>query len=192
MMAMHEQAQVPISKRWAVLAARSRVSVSILLAIAAGWLAQPTAASIAFGLPLVLAGLAVRAWAAGHLRKNQQLATSGPYAHVRNPLYIGSLLAGVGFGICSAHAVLLVAILVVFIAWFLPVVGEEEGHIRNILPGYREYEARVPRFLPALKSRYESSQRFEWGLYLANREYSALLGFAAFTAVLWIKLQALG
>ena len=169
-MAMHEQTQAPISKRWAVLAARSRVSVSILLAIAAGWLA----------------------WAAGHLRKNQQLATSGPYAHVRNPLYIGSLLAGVGFGICSAHAVLLVAILVVFIAWFLPVVGEEEGHIRNILTGYREYESRVPRFLPALRPRYESLQRFEWGLYLANREYSALLGFAAFTAVLWIKLQALG
>ncbi len=191
-MAMHEQTQAPISKRWAVVAARSRVSVSIVLALAAGWLAQPEASSIAFGLPLVLAGLSLRAWAAGHLRKNQQLATSGPYAHVRNPLYIGSLLAGVGFGVCSAHAALLVAILVVFVVWFLPVVGEEEGHIRKILTGYREYESRVPRFLPALRPRYESLQRFEWSLYLANREYSALLGFAAFAAVLWIKLRALG
>lgn len=192
MMAKHEQPQVPISKRWAILAARSRVSVSILLAIAAGWLAEPAVATIVFGLPLVLAGLALRAWAAGHLRKNQQLATSGPYAHVRNPLYIGSLLAGVGFGICSAHPVLLAAILMVFIVWFLPVVGEEEGHIRNILPGYREYESRVPRFLPAFRSRYESTQRFEWSLYLANREYSALLGFAGFTAVLWAKLHVIG
>lgn len=189
---MHERTQVPISKRWAPVAARSRVSVSILLALAAAWLAQPTAANLALGLPLVLIGLAVRAWAAGHLRKNQQLATSGPYAYVRNPLYIGSLLAGVGFGICSAHAILLCAILVVFTVWFLPVVGEEEGHIRNILPGYREYEARVPRFLPALRPRYESSQCFEWSLYLANREYSALLGFVGFGAVLWYKLQALG
>ncbi|MYC65358.1 MAG: isoprenylcysteine carboxylmethyltransferase family protein [Acidobacteriia bacterium] len=192
MTAMHERTQVPISKRWAPVAARSRVSVSILLALAAAWLAQPTAANLALGLPLVLIGLAVRAWAAGHLRKNQQLATSGPYAYVRNPLYIGSLLAGVGFGICSAHAILLCAILVVFTVWFLPVVGEEEGHIRNILPGYREYEARVPRFLPALRPRYESSQCFEWSLYLANREYSALLGFVGFGAVLWYKLQALG
>ena len=104
----------------------------------------------------------------------------------------GSLLAGVGFGICSAHAVLLVAILVVFTMWFLPVVGEEEGHIRNILPGYREYEARVPRFLPALRPRYESSQSFEWSLYFVNREYSALLGFIGFGAVLWFKLQLLG
>ena len=192
MMAMPERTQVPISKRWAPVAARSRVSVSILLAIAAAWLAQPTAPNLALGLPLVLIGLAVRAWAAGHLRKNQQLATSGPYAYVRNPLYIGSLLAGVGFGICSAHAILLCAILVVFTLWFLPVVGEEEGHIRNILPGYRDYEARVPRFLPALRPRYQSAQRFEWSLYLANREYSALLGFIGFGAVLWFKLQALG
>jgi len=87
---------------------------------------------------------------------------------------------------------LLVAILVVFTAWFLPVVGEEEGHIRKILPGYREYESRVPRFVPACKPLYESSQRFEWGLYLVNREYSALLGFAGFGAVLWLKLQVLG
>ncbi len=192
MMAMHERKKLPISKRWALVAARSRVAVSILLAIAAAWLAQPTVANLALGLPLVLAGLALRAWAAGHLRKNQQLATSGPYAYVRNPLYIGSLLVGVGFGICSAHAVLLVAILVVFTMWFLPVVGEEEGHIRNILPGYREYEARVPRFLPALRPRYESSQSFEWSLYLVNREYSALLGFIGFGAVLWFKLQLLG
>ena len=186
---MHEQARIPVSKRWALLAARSRVSVSILLAIAAGWLAQPTVVNLALGLPIVLTGLALRAWAAGHLRKNQQLATSGPYAYVRNPLYIGSLLAGVGFGICSANAILFLAILVVFTAWFLPVVGEEEGHIRNILAGYREYETRVPRFLPALRPRYESPQRFDWGLYRANREYSALLGFAAFAAVLWVKLQ---
>ena len=189
---MHEQARIPVSKRWALLAARSRVSVSILLAIAAGWLAQPTVVNLALGLPIVLTGLALRAWAAGHLRKNQQLATSGPYAYVRNPLYIGSLLAGIGFGICSANAILFLAILVVFTAWFLPVVGEEEGHIRNILSGYREYETRVPRFLPALRPRYESPQRFDWGLYRANREYSALLGFVGFTAVLWIKLQVLG
>ncbi|MXY69889.1 MAG: isoprenylcysteine carboxylmethyltransferase family protein [Acidobacteriia bacterium] len=192
MMAMPGRTQVPIWKRWPALAARSRVTVSILLAVAAGWLAQPTVASVVLGLPLVLAGLALRAWAAGHLRKNQQLAISGPYAHVRNPLYIGSLSAGVGFGICSAHPILLVAILVVFTAWFLPVVGEEEGHIRKILPGYREYESRVPRFVPACKPLYESSQRFEWGLYLVNREYSALLGFVGFGAVLWLKLQVLG
>ena len=189
MMAMPGRTQVPIWKRWPALAARSRVTVSIFLAIAAGWLAQPTAGSIALGLPLVLAGLALRAWAAGHLRKNLQLATSGPYAYVRNPLYLGSLSAGVGFGICSADPILLAAILVVFVAWFLPVVGEEEGHIRKILPGYREYESRVPRFVPACRPLYESSQRFEWGLYRRNREYSALLGFVGFGAVLWFKLH---
>ena len=187
---MCQRSQLPVSKRWAPLAARSRVSVSILLAIAAAWLARPSVPALALGLPVVLAGLSLRAWAAGHLRKNQQLATSGPYAYVRNPLYIGSLLAALGLGICSADATLLLAILAVFAIWFLPVVGEEEGHIRNILPGYSEYEARVPRFLPAFRPRCESAQRFEWGLYLANREYMALLGFAGFMSMLWLKLQA--
>ena len=174
--------------RWAKAAAKSRVAVSMALAVAACWLARPTAVSVLLGLPVALSGIALRAWAAGHLRKNQQLAVSGPYAHVRNPLYIGSLLAGVGFGVSANHPGLLLAILILFVYWFLPVVSEEEDHMRKILPGFEDYESRVPRFLPVLSARYRSGVRFDPGLYLVNREYSALLGFAAFALVLTYKL----
>ena len=176
-------------KRWAAFAARTRVHGSILLAGAACFLAKPSVESVTIGIPVALAGLALRAWASGHLRKNQRLTISGPYSYVRNPLYIGSLLAALGLGISANHGLLLAAILAVFVFWFLPVVGEEEDHIRKILPGYREYESRVRRFVPSLTPRYRSRTRFDLQLYLRNREYSALVGFAAFVLLLWLKLQ---
>lgn len=182
---------VPLAKRWAPLAARSRIAVCILLAAASCWLARPTQVSVLTGAPVAMLGLAVRAWAAGHLRKNQQLAVSGPYAHVRNPLYIGSLLAGVGLGLAGNDITVLVAIVAVFLVWFLPVVSEEEDHIRKILPGYAVYEDRVRRFVPSLAPQYDSGTRFDLRLYLKNREYSALVGFLAFMLILWIKLQLL-
>ena len=178
-------------KRWAARAARSRIPVSILLAAAACWVARPTHGSVHAGVPIALIGLAIRAWAAGHLRKNEQLAVSGPYAHVRNPLYIGSLLAGAGFGIAANHLILLLAIIAVFLIWFLPVVRAEEDHIREILPGYREYEDRVRRFVPSLKPRYGHQEGFDFRLYMRNREYSAVVGFLAFMLILWVKLQLL-
>ena len=176
-------------KRWAKLAAKTRVPVSVLLAAGACVLAHPTPDSLMAGVPIAIGGLAIRAWAAGHLRKNQELAVSGPYAHVRNPLYLGSLITALGLAITAAHLILLVAIVAVFVLWFLPVVGEEEDHIRKILPCFREYEARVPRFVPSLAPRYASREEFEWKLYFVNREYSAALGFGAFLFVLWVKLM---
>lgn len=177
-----------LRKRWAATAARSRVAVCMLLALACCWYARPTQGSMVLGLPVAVVGLAIRAWAAGHLRKNQALAVSGPYAFVRNPLYVGSLLGGVGLGLASNHPLLVAAILAVFLLWFLPVVGEEEDHLRKILPGYAEYESRVPRLLPSLTPRSRSSEQFDPGLYVRNREYSAIGGFLLFVLVLWIKL----
>ena len=74
-----------VRQRWAASAAKTRVAVSIALAIAACWLSRPTLETLFVGWPVAFAGIALRAWAAGHLRKNQQLAVSGPYAYVRNP-----------------------------------------------------------------------------------------------------------
>lgn len=160
----------------------------IVLAVTACALSRPTPESLLTGILIGMAGLAIRAWAAGHLRKNEELAVSGPYAHVRNPLYVGSLLAGAGLGVATAQLVLLAVIATVYLAWFLPVVREEEDHMRKILPGFVEYERRVPRFLPAVDARYDSRASFDWRLFLRNREYTALLGFATLVAILGLKL----
>ncbi len=96
-----------------------------------------------------------------------------------------------GLAIGTEHIAVLGLVLLVFLLWFLPVISEEESHLRTILPKFREYESRVPRFLPALKPRYRSSTRFDPGLYLKNREYMAALACGAFVLVLWVKLRLL-
>ncbi len=180
-----------LNKRWAAFAARTRVAASSLLALATCVLADPTRESVMAGIPVALVGVAIRTWAAGHVRKNQQLAISGPYAYVRNPLYIGSLIAGIGLGISSGRVSILIAIITLFAIWFRPVIAEEEEHLREIIPGFREYEQKVPRFLPSLSSRLEARMRFDWSTYLQNREYEAVLAFGAFLLVLWFKLEFL-
>ena len=83
------------------------------------------------GIPVALVGVAIRTWAAGHVRKNQQLAISGPYAYVRNPLYIGSLIAGIGLGISSGRVSILIAIITLFAIWFRPKNRDRQIRIRS-------------------------------------------------------------
>ncbi len=178
-------------KKYAEMAARTRVPAGFVVVAAFLWLATPTAASLAAGGAVGALGVAIRAWAAGHLAKNQQLATSGPYAHVRNPLYVGTLLTGVGFAMAGAQVAIGLALIVFFVLFYLPVVGEEERHLATILPGYDEYRRRVPRLWPALAPRYRDGRPFQLALYRRNREYQALLGYLATMALLLLK-HALG
>ncbi|MEP6960842.1 MAG: isoprenylcysteine carboxylmethyltransferase family protein, partial [Acidobacteriota bacterium] len=83
-------------KPYADRVARLRVPGGFVLIAAFLWFSDPTWESLARGLALALAGLLLRAWAAGHLEKNQALAESGPFAYVRNPLYIGTLITAAG------------------------------------------------------------------------------------------------
>lgn len=178
---------MPFPKKYAELAARTRVSAGFVVVIAFLWLARPTPASLAVGGLVGAAGVAIRAWAAGHLAKNQQLACSGPYAHVRNPLYVGTLLTGVGFAVAGAQLAIGIALVAFFLLFYLPVMGEEESHLAKILPGYAEYRSRVPRLWPTLRPRYSDGPGFRRELYIRNREYQALAGYLATMGLLWSK-----
>ena len=83
-------------KRYADAVARLRVAGGFVLVALFVWLSHPSVPSLAIGLPIGTLGLSLRAWAAGCLAKNQQLATGGPYAYTRNPLYLGTLVAAAG------------------------------------------------------------------------------------------------
>src|SRR5258705_13759457 len=82
---------------------RWRVPLGFACAAVFFLLAKPSPATLLVGASVSLLGLSIRAWAAGHIRKNQELATSGPYAYTRNPLYLGSFLLGLGFTIASGR-----------------------------------------------------------------------------------------
>ncbi len=174
-------------KRYAQAAARLRVPSGFLVATVFVVFSHPTPAGLEVGLPLAFAGLLLRAWAAGHLAKNEALATTGPFAYMRNPLYLGTLTVAAGFGVAGRNAWLAVLFAVYFALVYWPAIGEEESHLRDLFPDYAAYATHVPRLLPRLSPAYPTG-RFRREFYLRNREYQALAGYGAGTALLLGKM----
>jgi protein-S-isoprenylcysteine O-methyltransferase Ste14 len=178
---------VSFPKPYADQVAKLRVPVGFSMAAAFLWLSAPTWTSLAIGLPVSAAGLAVRAWAAGHLEKNLALTESGPYSHVRNPLYLGTLGVAAGLAIAARRWELGVLFAAVFLLIYLPVVELEEQHLRKLFPAYENYAERVPKLMPSLAAKTIEAKPFTWARYRHNREYEALAGFLAGAAVLCWK-----
>lgn len=174
-------------KAYADRVAKLRVPAGFVLVAAFAWFSRPTGYSLKLGLPVALIGLALRAWAAGNLAKDSQLATAGPYSLVRNPLYLGTLTAAAGFAVASASWALGLVFAAVFLLIYLPVIDLEEQHLRDIFPGFPTYAAAVPRLFPSFKVRSPSTRQFRFALYKKNREYEAGLGFLAGAALLIVK-----
>lgn len=181
---------VSFPKRYSDAVAKLRVPCGFLLAAAFLWFSNPVPLSLLMGLPVCLFGLALRAWAAGHLEKNRSLTISGPYARVRNPLYIGTLTVAAGLAIASRRWELGLLFATVFALVYLPVVELEEQHLASLFPEFNEYASRVPRLLPDLSRPPGSGKHFQWSLYRRNREYEALAGFLAGAGALLWKVMA--
>jgi len=178
------------AKPYADFVARLRVPGGFLLAAAFAWFSEPSARSLAFGLPVSVLGLALRAWAAGHLAKNQTLATSGPYAYTRNPLYLGTLLVAAGLVIASRRALLAVLFGAMFLLVYLPAIQLEQQHLSSLFTDYAPYAKSVPALLPRVTPA-GGQHRFQWNLYIKNREYQAAAGWLAGVAILawkaWLR-----
>jgi protein-S-isoprenylcysteine O-methyltransferase Ste14 len=178
---------------WGKIARRIRVPFGFLFAVLYFWLARPTWRFLAVGAVLVVPGLLIRALASGHVRKNEALATSGPYAYTRNPLYLGSLLMGMGFAVASRSLWVGVVLLVMFFAIYLPVIRDEEAFLRQKFPEFEEYAHRVPRMFPRITPfrSDEGAGGFAPDLYLKHREYNALIGCTLLAGALVLKMTVL-
>ena len=170
-------------KPYADAVAKLRVPSGFVLVAAFAWLAAPDLQSLKIGVPVSIAGLLLRGWAAGHLAKNRELATGGPYAYVRNPLYVGTLLVAAGLVIATRRVELAILFGGVFAFVYLPVIQNEEQHLRSLFPSYSDYARQVPALVP-YKAPRPSSTRFRPELYMRNQEYQALLGYLAGLAYL--------
>jgi protein-S-isoprenylcysteine O-methyltransferase Ste14 len=178
--------------KWSRVARRIRVPVGFALALFCLWLARPTWRFLAIGAVLILPGLLLRALASGYVRKNEALATSGPYAYTRNPLYLGSLVMGVGFAVAGRSWWVGTVIVVMFFAIYLPVIQDEEAFLRQKFPEFDEYSRSVPRILPRIAPYSRAEQAaggFSFDLYLRHREYNALLGTLLMEAALVVKMM---
>lgn len=173
-------------KSYADTVQRLRVPSGLVLAAAFVWLAEPVLPTLLMGLPFAAAGLLLRAWAAGHLRKNQQLTVSGPYAFVRNPLYLGTLATALGCTVAAAKPLLALLAGALFFFVYQPVMEQEEQHLRKLFPEFEEYAKRVPQLIPRWPKTLPA-QSFAFAIYLKNREYKALYGFLAVYGFLTFK-----
>ncbi len=171
--------------RWA---ARWRVPLGFLLGVAYLVFCRPTVNLLIAGGTVAAMGVALRAYAAGHLVKNQSLAMRGPYAYTRNPLYLGSALMGVGFALAGGRWILALACVVLFAAIYWPVIRREEEYLRREFGGvYDRYAQCVPLFLPRFRQP-AGSERFQWERYRKNHEYRAFLGYLALMIFLAFKI----
>jgi len=163
-----------------------RVRIGYPVGIAAFWFARPQMKWLLCGVGIAFCGLVLRGYAAGHLRKHKKLATSGPYAFTRNPLYLGSVLLAVGFSVAS-HSWISTLLLAAYLTIFYPVViRREQGELKTLYgAAFVEYASHVPAFWPRFSPATASTQRFSWPLYRQNREYEAAIGLAVAMAILW-------
>jgi protein-S-isoprenylcysteine O-methyltransferase Ste14 len=175
---------------------RWRVPLGFVCAAFFVILAKPNARSLAAGGAVALVGLLVRAWASGHIRKNARLAVSGPYAHTRNPLYLGSFILGLGFTVAASSSLWLLLILgglfaSLFLGIYWPVMRVESATLAGMFgEEYRRYAGAVPLLFPRLTP-YRADEgygvKFDPSLYMLYREYRAALGLLVAWCVLVVK-----
>jgi len=188
--------------RWQSIARRIRVPLGFLAA--ALYLFElvrraPNHAAIAWSAALVAPGLWLRGYAAGTVKKNRELTTTGPYAYTRNPLYLGSMLIAAGFALALLSWAVALVLALGFLAVYVPVIASEERFLRGTFPEYGAYSRRVPGLIPR---RFPARQRgsavpsgdagFSPALYFKHREYNAVLGSALLYLCLLFLRSALG
>jgi protein-S-isoprenylcysteine O-methyltransferase Ste14 len=167
---------------------RWRVPLGFACAAFFLFFAQPTVWTLIVGAAVALPGLALRAWASGHLRKNEALATTGPYSYTRNPLYLGSSLMGLGFTIAAGRIWLVLILFVMVVGIYLPVMRVESATLADLFgKKYVRYAREVPLLFPRLTPYRRATEiTFDRTLYLRYREYRAAIGLA----IVWLLLAA--
>lgn len=151
-------------------------------------LARPSGRSVAAGALLALFGEAVRIWASGHIEKTQRLATGGPYAHSRNPLYLGSLLLALGVSVAGANPWVVGAVSIYFVSFYPPVMREEGRFLREKFPEeYASWEAAVPLFLPRFTPGGPRTTRFAWSRVTRNREWRTAVALPLVVAIFYAR-----
>jgi len=173
---------------WNRIARRIRVPLGFLFAAMFLWLAHPTLRSLLLGIGIAIIGLLIRAFASGHVQKNEQLATGGPYAYTRNPLYLGSLIMAGGFALASRSWIVVAIAVLMLLAIYIPVIRSEEEFLRARFPEFEDYCRNVPRLFPRLKPNQGSAGSFSAHLYWKHREYNAAIGAALITVALIVKM----
>jgi len=172
-----------------------RLRLTWLLALPFVYLSSPSPGGLLIGALVSASGLLLRGYAAGSINKDRELATGGPYDHIRHPLYVGSFLLGFGLSLAGGRWWFPVLFACLFIGLYALTIGAEEKELGNRFEAdFEAYRGKVPPFLPHLRRSGPKalSPGFRSHLYRRNREWQALLGAAMGYGILWGKMFFLG
>lgn len=176
---------ITFMQRWQKIARRIRVPLGFVAAalyLWQLWLQRPQWAMIGWSLLLTVPGVWIRSYASGYVKKNSELTMTGPYAHVRNPLYLGSILIAAGFAVALMSWQFAAALVAFFLIVYVPVIASEEAFLRGEFLEFEWYCARVPRLIPRITAvRSPDGDRpgsFSFELYRKHREYNSAIGAA--------------
>lgn len=144
--------------------------------------------SLVAGGLVMIPGLLLRGLASGHVQKDKQLTTSGPYAYTRNPLYLGSLMMAAGFAIAARNWWIVAVMALMFALIYVPVIAGEERFLRQAFPEYDDYARHVPRLFPRLTAYDRGQSSYSSARFWKHREYQASLGCVLVMGILIVKL----
>jgi protein-S-isoprenylcysteine O-methyltransferase Ste14 len=184
-----------LDSRWRAWAAHHRVHVGIAFALAYVAFSRPDATTFAYGALVVALGEGIRVWACGHLVRNEELTRNGPYSVVRHPLYLGSLLIGLGLVLLAQHQWLwLAAFAALYVGFYLPAMYVEELRLQSLFGAeYLEYMEEVPRLIPRPRRAdpWSDTETTDQGFSMAksrrNRELRTVVVMALLLLVQYLK-----
>jgi protein-S-isoprenylcysteine O-methyltransferase Ste14 len=185
---MTDAAPIEAGLSWNRIARRIRVPLGFLFAVFYFWRARPDWLSLVLGGVVAALGVFLRAMASGHVKKNEELATTGPYAYSRNPLYLGSIIIAIGFALAARDVWVAAGIVILFVLIYVPVIRSEEAFLRDRFAEYDSYVSRVPRIVPTTIWLSGLTAGFSSALYRQHREYNASIGAAAMLAALVVRM----
>ncbi len=167
---------------------RRRVALGWVFGAVFAYLASPSPSSLAAGAVLLAAGAAVRTWASGHIRKQEELAVTGPYGHTRNPLYLGSFVMALGALVMARSAAAAALFALTAVPLYLTVMRREEEFLEGRFgDSFRRYRREVPLFFPRLTPYTAERGTFDPRLLRRHKEWRAWAGAAAVTLLLALK-----
>lgn len=144
-----------------------------------------------YGVPVVVLGELIQMWATSHLHKDKIFTISGPYSHLRNPMYFGRFFVGLGIFIMTWNPALIVSFVVIYAIYAHMRVNREESRLKEIFkPNYQHYCSEISRWLPSIKPYSKSeSRRAKWSQVCANHEQIVAIGILFALALIYFKID---
>ncbi len=165
---------IPIVKKNWIKKPTWRNMTLLIIVFLLYYFAKPTLLTFLIGGLLVISGELVRLWAAGYLMKNQELVVAGPYAFIRDPLYLGSLLIFTGLSVASRNWILLLVVLLGFFGFYLPhKIKVETNRLKELFgQPYEDYLAKVRSIIPRLTPYPNNGDEWEFKQIFHNSEHA--------------------